>query len=85
LLSNIIAQIYDVFKDIESASESGSGTGRSTDFKVIYTFALLQRSLLNDLVQYELYTQKMNSQREMIRLLQNNMLTQVRGRRTQVS
>jgi hypothetical protein len=34
---------------------------------------------LNDLVQYELYTQKMNSQREMLRLLQNNMLTQVKG------
>ena len=75
-LANIIARVYRIFKEIESASEGSLGSGKSADFRVCYTFAQLQRCLLNDLEQYELYIAKMNSQREMIRLIRNNMMQQ---------
>jgi hypothetical protein len=39
-LANIIAKVYKIFKEIEEASEGGSnGFGRTTDFRVCYTFA----------------------------------------------
>ena len=60
-LANIIARVYRIFKEIESASEGSLGSGKSADFRVCYTFAQLQRCLLNDLEQYELYIAKMNS------------------------
>ncbi|TNV87499.1 hypothetical protein FGO68_gene6494 [Halteria grandinella] len=75
-LAEVIARVYKVFKEIEDASDGSVGSNRQSDFRVCYTFAQLQRLLLNDITQYDLYIAKMNSQREMQRLLRNNMLSQ---------
>lgn len=49
-LADIIARIYKVFKEIEDASEGNSpGSGKNSDFRVCYTFAQLQKLLLNDI------------------------------------
>lgn len=75
-MANTIASVYKIFKDIEdvvSDGKSGSKSG-SNDFRVCFTFALMQKYLLNDIMQHDLYIAKMNSQREMRRLIRNNML-----------
>jgi hypothetical protein len=49
-VANIIAKTYKLFKEIEDASESGGGgMGKTTDFRICYTFAQLQKLLLNDI------------------------------------
>lgn len=76
-MADTIAEVYSIFKKIEDVSNEGKigvNNGQN-DSRICFTFALMQKYLLNDITQHDLYIAKMNSQREMRRLIRNNMLS----------
>jgi hypothetical protein len=66
-VAKTIAKIYEVFKEIEEE-------GKRLDFRLYYVFALIQKFLLNDMIAHDMYINKMNSFRDMNRLIRSNLL-----------
>ena len=65
-VANTIAKVYDVFEEIERE-------GQRQDFRIYYVFALLHKFLLNDQQAHDMYLNKMNSFRDMNRLIRSNL------------
>lgn len=59
--------MYQIFEEIEQES-------KREDYRIYFTFAQIQKFLLNDLIAHDLYLNKMNSQREMNRLVRTTLL-----------
>lgn len=74
-VAETIESIQKIYKNLDlQYSNNTAGTSRVQDFRVCYTYALLQKFILSDLQQHDMYIAKLNSQREMLRMLKNNML-----------
>ena len=65
-VAETIDKVYKVFNKMQGNSDSdGPSSSKHMDQRVCYMFALLQKLLFNDNVQFILYTEKLNRQREM--------------------
>lgn len=61
-----VAKIYETFDEIENE-------GKRQDSRIYYVFALIQKFLLNDFIAHDLYLSKMNSFRDMKKLVRVNL------------